>query len=174
MEIVGRGYVAGACGVVPGNGKYTEEGTGPVDGDGVQFLEGLDKVVSVLLANIIDPKVVNDEEEIDEIDGVLPECRSSGNKGESKMGKVSFEPFVGDAAGVFEIRHAFSDLEVNPDVRTECAEVVLFEDFVRNTGQREFRVLVAGHGGAIVKILYIKVHEAGTGSEDGAVKLHVL
>ena len=38
LEIVGHGYVAGACGVVPGNGESAEEGTGSVDGDGVQFL----------------------------------------------------------------------------------------------------------------------------------------
>ena len=85
MEIVGHGYVAGECGIVPGNGKSKEEGTGPVDGDGVPFLEGLDEVVGVLLADILDPKVVNDKGENDELVAVLPERRSSGNRGESKM-----------------------------------------------------------------------------------------
>ena len=61
MEIVGHGYVAGAFGIIPGNGDSTEEGTGPVNGDGVQFWEVLYEVVGVLLANIIDPKVVDDE-----------------------------------------------------------------------------------------------------------------
>ena len=37
------------------------------------------------------------------------------------MGKVRFYPVVGDADGLFETGHEFSDLEVNPDVRTECA-----------------------------------------------------
>ena len=72
MEIVGNGYVAGACGVVPGNGKSTEEGTGTVDGDGVQLLEGLDEVVGVLLADILDPKVGDDEGENYGLAGVLP------------------------------------------------------------------------------------------------------
>ena len=134
MEIVGRGYVAGACGVVPGNVKYTEEGNGLVNGDGVQFLEVLDEMVSVLLANILDPKVVDDEGKSDGLGGVLPECRSSDNRGESKMGKVSFELVVGDSAGLFEARHAFSDLKVNPAVRNECEEVVLIDYFVRDTG----------------------------------------
>ena len=110
MEIVGNGYVAGSCGVIPGNGKYTEEGTGPVNGNGVPFLEGLDEVVGVLLAAIIEPKVVDDEGESDGLGGVLPERRSSGNRGESKMGKLRFEPVVGDAAGLFEAGHAFADL----------------------------------------------------------------
>ena len=47
---------------------------------------------------------------------MLPELRSSGNRGKSKMGKVIFEPVVGNAAGLFEARHAFSDFEVNPAV----------------------------------------------------------
>ena len=102
MEIVGHGYVAGACVLIPGNGKSTEEGTGSVDGDGVQFLEGLDEVVGVLLANILYPKVVNDKVESYGLDGVLTERRSYRNRGESKIGKVSFEPVVGDAAGLFE------------------------------------------------------------------------
>ena len=85
MEIVGHVYVAGECGIVPGNGKSTEEGTGPVDGDGVQFLGGLDEVVGVLLSDILDPKVDDDKGENDGLVGVLPERRSSGNRGESKM-----------------------------------------------------------------------------------------
>ena len=129
MEIVGYGYVADACGVIPGNIKSTEEGTCPFDGDGVQFLEGLDKVVSVLLADILDPKVVDNERESDRLAGVLPERRSYGNRRESKMGKVSFEPVIGNAVVLFEAGHDFSDLEVNPAVGTERAEVVLVNDF---------------------------------------------
>ena len=148
LEIVGHGYVTGACSVVPRNGKSTEEGC-------VKFLEGLDEVVGVLLADLLDPKVFDTKREIDGLVGVLPERRSSGNMGESKMGKVIFEPVVGNAASLFEAGHAFSDLKVNPAFRTECAEVVLVDDFVRDTGQRKFHVLVAGDGGTKVKILDI-------------------
>ena len=69
---------------------------------------------------------------------MLPERSSSRSRGESKMVKMIFEPVVGDAAGLFEAGHAFSDLEVNPAVGTECAEVVLVNNFVRDTGQRKF------------------------------------
>ena len=84
---------------------------------------------------------------------MLPERRSSGNRGKSKMGKMSFDPVVGNAAGLFEAGYAFSDLEVNPAVGTKCAEVLLVKNFVRDTSQREFHVLVAGHGGTVVKFL---------------------
>ena len=65
MEIVGHEYVTGACGIVPGNGNSAEEGTGSFDGDGVQFLEGLDEVVGVLLSDVLDPKVADNEGESD-------------------------------------------------------------------------------------------------------------
>ena len=61
LEIFWHGDVAGACCIVPVNGEYAEEGTGPVDGDGVEFLEGLDEVVGVLFDNVLDPKAINDE-----------------------------------------------------------------------------------------------------------------
>ena len=49
LEIFWHGDVTGACGIVPVNGESAEEGTGPVDGYGVQFLERLDEMVGVLL-----------------------------------------------------------------------------------------------------------------------------
>ena len=61
MEIFGNGDVTGACGVVPVHGESTEEVTSTVDGDGVEFMEGLDEVVGVLFSNVLDAKVVYDE-----------------------------------------------------------------------------------------------------------------
>ena len=110
LEIFGNVDVAGTCVIVPVNGESAEEGTGTVNGDGIQFLEGLDEVVGVLLDNVLDPKVINDEGENDGLRGVLPERRGSGNTGEVKVGEVSFEPVVDNAAGLFEAGHAFSDL----------------------------------------------------------------
>ena len=134
LEIFGHRDVAGACGIVPVNSESAEEGTGPVDGYGIPFLEGLYEVVGVFLANVLEPKVDDDKGENDGLGGVLPESRSYGNRGESKVGKVSFEPVIGDADGLFEAGHAFLDLEVDPAVRTECAEVVLVDYFVAVIG----------------------------------------
>ena len=71
-------------------------------------------MVGVFLANILDPKVINDEGENDGLGGVLPECRGSGNRGEPKVGKLSFDPVVGDVASFFEAGHVLSDIEVDP------------------------------------------------------------
>ena len=61
LDIFGHGDVACACGIVPVNGEFLEEGTGPADGGGIQFLEGLDEVVGVFLGDVLDPQVINDE-----------------------------------------------------------------------------------------------------------------
>ena len=110
LKIFGYGYVTGACGIVPVNGEPAEEGTGTVDGDDIQFFEGLDEVVGVFLADLLEPKVIKDEGENDGLGGVLPERRGSGNRGKAKVGEVSFDPAVGNAAGLFEAGHDFSDL----------------------------------------------------------------
>ena len=75
MEIFGHGDVTGVCGVVPVNGESAEEGTSPVDGDGVEFLEGLDEVVGVLLSDLLDAEVVYDEGELYGFGVVLPQRR---------------------------------------------------------------------------------------------------
>ena len=65
-------------------------------------------MVGVFLDDLLEPKVVNDEGENNGIGGVLPERRGSRNRGEAKMGEVSFEPVVGNVDGLFEAGHAFS------------------------------------------------------------------
>ena len=130
MEILGHGYVTGVYGVVPVDGESAEEGTSPVDGDGVEFMEGLDEVVGVLFSNVLHAKVVYKEGEKYGFGVVLPQRRGSEYRGESELGEVSFESVVGDAAGLLEAGHAFSDIEVDPDVGTERAEAVLLNYFV--------------------------------------------
>ena len=86
---------------------------------------------------------------------MFPECRGSGNRGEANLVEVIFETVVGNASGLFEAGHDFLDLWVDPAVGTEHAEAVLVDYFVTDACQGEFHVLVAGHGVAIVEILYV-------------------
>ena len=72
LEIFWHGDVAGACRLVPVNGESVEEVTGPVYGDGVEFLEGLDEVVRVLFAYVLDSKVINNKRENDGLGSMLP------------------------------------------------------------------------------------------------------
>ena len=47
--------------VVPIYGKATDEGAGPIDGDGVELLKYMNKVLIVLLANVLNSKIVDDK-----------------------------------------------------------------------------------------------------------------
>ena len=91
-------------------------------------------MVSVLFSGVLDSIVDNDEGEEYGLSVVLLQRLGSGYRGETELGEVSFELVVGDAVGLFEARHAFSDLKVDPAVGTERAEVVLFNDFVWDVG----------------------------------------
>ena len=97
------------CGIVLVNVYSAEEGTSPVYGDGVKFLQGLDEVVGVIFYHVLDAKVVNDEGEKYGIGVVLSQRQGSGYRGKTELGEVSFESVVGDAAGLLEGRHTFSD-----------------------------------------------------------------
>ena len=83
LGIFRHGDVVGEFGVVPVNDESTEERTSPVDGDGVKCLECLDEAVGIFLADVLDPKVVDDEGENDGLGGFFPERRNFGNRGKS-------------------------------------------------------------------------------------------
>ena len=74
------------CGVVPVDGESTEEGTSTLNGDGVEFLEGLDEVVGVLFSDVLDAEVVYDEGEPYGFFVVLPQCRGYRYRGKTDLG----------------------------------------------------------------------------------------
>ena len=110
LEIFWHGDVKGACRKVPVNGESVEEGTNPVDGDGMQFWRSWMRWASFSLPMYLTPKSSTTKEENDGLGGVIPERWGSGNKGKVKMDEVSLEPVVGNEAGLFEAGHASSDI----------------------------------------------------------------
>ena len=60
--------------------------------------------------NVLDAKVVKNKGENGGLGIVLPQRRGSGYRGETELGKVSFELVVGDAADLIEVGHAFLGL----------------------------------------------------------------
>jgi hypothetical protein len=76
-------------GVVPFDGEATIKFAFPVRGDGMKVLEGLDEeVVGIVLANILDAKVVDNAVEGDVAALVLPEAGGSRSWGVAVFGKV--------------------------------------------------------------------------------------
>ena len=132
LKLIGHGNVASASRVIPLDVETTEQGSGPIHGDGVLFLEGLDQVITIFFAKTIDTKVVDYKVEGDVTRHMLPDGRGVGYRRIAKLGKVDFEMVIGDAAGLFETWHAFVDLHIDPSVGAdETAQVVLFDNLVR-------------------------------------------
>ena len=76
---------------------------------------------------------------------------------------MEFQPVIGNAAGLFDTRHAFANLHIDPDVwADEAAQVVMFDDIVREKIQGKFHVLVTGHGRSVVEVFNV--------GRDGAVE----
>ena len=127
-------------------------------------------MVRRVLADVLDTEIVDHKGEADVFGGMLPKGRGSSNRVVAKLGKVYLEPIVSDAAGLFQTWHAFADLQVYLSVRCKLEEVVLGDDFLREYCQADLHILVTPHGGVVLKILYVKSDEAGTGGGDCAVQ----
>ena len=74
--------------VVPINGKYTKEGAGTINGYGVELLQELNKVLSVLLSNVLNSKSFDNKREGDVFAGVFSERGSACHWGVSEFGNV--------------------------------------------------------------------------------------
>ena len=75
-------------------------------------------MVGVLFSNVLDTKVVYEEGKNMRLVLCLSQRRGSvyRGSGETEPSEVSFEFVDGDAAGLLEAGHAFSNLEVDPAV----------------------------------------------------------
>ena len=99
--VQGIGYIAwhrqvdGACQVVPLEGEAAIEGAGPVGGDAVEGLEGVDEVLCVFFAYIFYPEVVDDKGEGDGSCGVAEETGCVGSGILSMESEVFLEVVVG-------------------------------------------------------------------------------
>ena len=126
-------------------------------------------MVRRVLANVLATKIVDKKGEADVFGGMLPKGRGLSNRTVAKLGKVYLEMIVRDGVSLFQAWHAFADIQLNPSVRCKLEEVVLGNDFFMEYRQADFHILVTPHGGVVIKILYVKSDEAGTGGGDCAV-----
>jgi hypothetical protein len=88
----------------------------PIRGDSVELTEGVEKMMGVIFAHILDTKVVNYQGESDRTGVVGSQGGGSRDGTVSILGKVKGELVVGNTAGLFEAWHPLSDLHVDPAV----------------------------------------------------------
>ena len=128
-------------------------------------------MISVVLADVFDTKIVDHEGEGNVAGVVFPKggCASDGSV--SGLGKMQLESVVCDNAGLFEAGHSFANFHVHTSVGGgKLAKVVLENDFFGEGGERKFHIFVSFHRCAIVKILDVHGHEFGAGGGQGAVE----
>jgi hypothetical protein len=151
-------------GVIPADGEAVEQCAAPILGDRVELTKGPEEVLGMLGANVFDAEIVNDEGEGDGTSGVGPKRGGAGNRGVAKLGETKGEAIVGDVTGLFEAGHPLPDLHVDPSIGGgKSCQIVLLDDFSRKFGDVQLHVLIAGRGGAIVKMLDIERTEACAG-----------
>ena len=82
-------------------------------------------MVGVFFADVLYPKIVDDEGKIDVLRRVLPKGGGSGYGGIAKLGKVELEVVIRTATCMFQTRHAFANFHLDPAVGGNVVEVVL-------------------------------------------------
>ena len=75
LDILGHGNVNVAVLVVPFQGHATVQGAIPIKGNGVALLEGVHKMLSILLVGVLHTKIINTEAEPDGSCVVFPKSR---------------------------------------------------------------------------------------------------
>ena len=83
--------------------------------------------------------------------------------GIAKFAKVKFESIVGNFPGLFKAWHAFLNLNVHPPISSECAKVVLGNNFFMDDGQRKFHIFVPVYRYVVIIIKMYIVRNRASG-----------
>jgi hypothetical protein len=107
--------------IVPFDGQTTIKRACPISGDSGELVEGVEKVIGVLFAHVLDSEIVDDKGECNVASFVSPQTWSAWSGVVSELGKVLGETLACNDAGLFESVHALSDFHVDPAVSIgEC------------------------------------------------------
>ena len=105
---------------------------GHVEMDPMELLENIAEMVEVFYPNILHPKVINYEAELDGTPFVTPEAWGGFGLVISLGKKVGLEEIVGKNAGLGKAITALANLEVDPSVMIATLKVVLLNESHQN------------------------------------------
>ena len=166
VDIAWHGDVDSAVDIVPCQSHAAVERFRPAEGNVVQGFDGVDKMVGVLNANVLDPKVVDDKGESDGTCGMSPEGWGALGGSVAVCGKVFLEALVRNLAGLFEAGHSFADFHINPAIGSgDGMELVFLDNFVGELEKVHLHVLKTGHGRPVIEIFMSKVLKRAFGVE---------
>ena len=100
-----------------------------VELDPTEFLEKIKEMVEVFDSNILDPKVIYDEAELDGVPFVAPEARGGINFIVAFGKEAKSEEIVGQDAGLGKTIAALANFKVDPTVAVTTHKLVLLNEF---------------------------------------------
>ncbi len=132
---------------------------GHVEMDPMELLENIAEMVEVFYPNILHPKVINYEAELDGTPFVTPEAWGGFGLVISLGKKAGLEEIVGKNAGLGKAITALASLEVDQFVTIVTLKVVLLNEFRRNVSNFNADVFGVWYLSIEVEVLEVDVAE---------------
>ncbi len=114
--------------------------------DPMELLENIAEMVEVFYPNILHPKVIDYETELDGPPFVAPEACGGVGLVISLSKKAGLEEIIGKNAGLGKAITALANLEVYPPVTIATLQIVFFNEFRRNVSNLMRTYLGSGIG----------------------------
>jgi hypothetical protein len=128
---------------------------GHVELDPMELLENIVEMVEVFYPNILHPKVINNETELDGTPFVVPEAWDGVGLVISLSKKVRSEEIVGENDGLGKAITALANLEVDPPVTIATLKVVFINEFRQNVCNFNADVCEVWHWSIKVEVLEV-------------------
>jgi hypothetical protein len=136
----------------------------------MELLENIAEMVEVLYPNILHPKVINYETELDGMSFVAPEAWGGVGLVISLSKKVGSEEIVGKNAGLGKAITALANLKVDPPVMIATLKIVLFNEFHQNVSNFNAGIFGVWHWSIKVEVLEVDGTEPCTWARKNAVE----
>jgi hypothetical protein len=141
-----------------------------VELDSVKLLENIAEMVEVFKPNILYPKVISNETELDETPFVAPEAWGGFGFIISFGKKAGLEEIVGTNAGLGKAITALANFEVNPTIMLMTLKFVFLNEFCLNVCDFNADIFRVGHGGIEVELFEIDGAETCAWAREHAVE----
>jgi hypothetical protein len=143
---------------------------GHIELDPMELLENIAKRVEVFYSNILHPKVINYETELDGMPFVVPEGRGGVSVVISLSKKAGSEEIEGKNAGLGKAITALANLKVEPPVTIAILKVVLLNEFRWDVSNFNADVFGVWHHSIKVEVLEVNGAETCTWARKHAVE----
>ena len=121
-------------------------------------------MLRVLLANILNPKVVDNKGEVDGAGVMFPETRGCLALAISMLSKAFFKKLLGNDTSLWQAVHPLLYLVVYVAVGGGfVAEIIMLNDVVWHVGNAKAHVFVSGNWGIKIEFLDVHCHEFCSG-----------